>query len=89
MKSCNLKLKNREYLCRNGFLPYYGKYLFSSYNKMSSTQIPYKKFKEEETHLYNDYIQSELLDKNEFPKHSKKLGNEIKRNIFELFFNIF
>lgn len=27
------------------------------------TQIPYKKFKEGEANLYNDYIQTKLLDK--------------------------
>lgn len=78
------RLKN-DILFRNGFFPHYG--ITSSSLFSSSTQIPYMKFKEHEPQLYNDYIQSELLDNTDFPRHSEKLGGEIKRNIFELFEN--
>lgn len=78
------RLKN-DILFRNGFFPQYG--ITSSSLFSSSTQIPYMKFKEHEPQLYNDYIQSELLDNTDFPRHSEKLGGEIKRNIFELFEN--
>jgi len=53
----------------------------------SSTQIPYKKFKDYEESLYNDYIQNELLNNTDFPRHSTRLGREIRRSIFELFEN--
>jgi hypothetical protein len=79
-----LKSKN-DILFRNGFLPHYGINSGSLFS--SNTQIPYKKFKEGEPHLYNQYIQSELLDNKEFPRHTERLGNEIKRNIYELFEN--
>lgn len=74
-----------DILSRNGFLPHYGINTISLNN--SSTQIPYKKFKEGEPHLYNEYIQKELLENNDFPRHSLRLGSEIKRNIYELFEN--
>lgn len=77
--------KKTDILYRNGFLPYYG---IETNNLMnSSTQIPYKKFKESDHKFYNQYIQVELLDNPDFPKHSKNLGIEIKRNIYELFEN--
>lgn len=78
------RLKN-DILFRNGFFPQHGITYSSLFS--SSTQIPYKKFQEKEPQLYNDYIQSELLDNKDFPRHSEKLGGEIKRNIFELFEN--
>ncbi|EKT4502381.1 hypothetical protein AAIP31_002290 [Flavobacterium psychrophilum] len=80
----NFKNKN-DILFRNGFLPHYG--IFSDSLFSSSTQIPYKKFREGEPHLYNSYIQTELLDNKDFPSHTERLGNEIKRNIYELFEN--
>ena len=79
-------LKKNDILHRNGFLPHYGYEKIKSPNNME-TQIPYKKFKEGEANLYNDYIQTKLLDNKEFQKHSERLGYEIKRNIFELFEN--
>lgn len=80
------KEKN-DILFRNGFFPHYG--IFPSVDSLysSDTQIPYKKFKHSEPNSYNDYIQGELLNNDDFPKHSPKLGKEIKRNIYELFEN--
>jgi hypothetical protein len=78
-------LQKNDILSRNGFLPHYG--INHQSNFTSGTQIPYKKFKEGEPSLYNDYIQKELLDNKDFPKHTLKLGSEIKRNIYELFEN--
>lgn len=79
-------INKNDILYRNGFLQYYGCNMMMSKNNFT-TQIPYRKFKEREDSLYNEYIQRELLDKKEFPSHSTKLGYEIKRNIFELFEN--
>jgi len=78
---CNM---NNDILTRNGFLTNFG---FKPALSLNTTQIPYRKFLENQPHLYNQYIQEELLDKSEFPKHSERLGNEIKRNIYELFEN--
>lgn len=77
--------RKTDILYRNGFLPYYGLETDNLLN--SSTQIPYRKFKESDHNTYNQYIQVELLDNSDFPKHSKNLGIEIKRNIYELFEN--
>ncbi len=74
-----------DILFRNGFFPHYGITINSLFS--SDTQIPYKKFKHSEPISYNDYIQQELLNNKDFPKHSPKLGKEIKRNIYELFEN--
>ncbi|MFX1667851.1 hypothetical protein JZ968_06665 [Riemerella anatipestifer] len=79
-------LGKNDILNRNGFFPHYGHTPTKSRFNMD-TQIPYKKFREEEANLYNQYIQKELLDKKEFPSHSILLGHEIKRSIFELFEN--
>ncbi|WP_282074010.1 ATP-binding protein [Polaribacter atrinae] len=70
---------------RNGFFSHHG--LIHNNTKGGDTQIPYKMFMESEPELFNSYIQSELLENSDFPKHSNKLGAEIKRNIFELFEN--
>lgn len=77
--------QKNDILFRNGFFPQHGITHSSLFD--SSTQIPYKKFKEGEAQQYNDYIQKELIDNKDFPRHSDRLGNEIKRNIFELFEN--
>lgn len=77
------EMKN-DILTRNGFLTDFD---FKPALSLNTTQIPYRKFLENQPHLYNKYIQEELLDKSEFPKHSKRLGSEIKRNIYELFEN--
>lgn len=78
---CTMK---NDILTRNGFLINFG---YKPALSLNTTQIPYRKFLENQPHLYNQYIQEELLDKSEFPKHSERLGNEIKRNIYELFEN--
>ena len=80
----NFHNKN-DILSRNGFFPHHGVHLYP--NRSGSTQISYKKFKEKESTAYNDYIQKELLNKPDFPKHSKRLGDKIKENIYELFEN--
>lgn len=72
-------------LSRNGFFSYYG--LDFKHHGFGSTQITYKKFGEGESRAYNEYIQKELIEKSDFPNHSKLLGDKIKENIFELFEN--
>ncbi|WP_111708948.1 hypothetical protein [Lutibacter citreus] len=72
-------------LYRNGFFPRHGLNIHGISG--GNTQISYKMFRKSEPHLYNDYIQAELLDNSAFPMHSRRLGGEIKRNIFELFEN--
>ncbi|MGB3591004.1 MAG: hypothetical protein WBA16_04895 [Nonlabens sp.] len=80
----NFHRKN-DILSRNGFFGYYGVQLTSW--KPYDTQLDYKKFAEDQSTEYNEYIQNELIDNPEFPKHSVKLGNKIKENIYELFEN--
>ena len=73
-----------DILIRNEFLTNYG---YQAIDDKFSTQIPYRKFTHEQSEEYNFYIQKELLEKPEFPKHSLKLQKEIERNIYELFEN--
>lgn len=75
---------SNDILIRNEFLTNYG---YAAISDKFSSQIPYRKFTHEQSNEYNLYIQKELLEKREFPKHSLKLQKEIKRNIYELFEN--
>lgn len=71
-------------LRKNGFL------LPFNYEKIQDqydTALSYKKFNPNEDEVFNDYIKAELLSKPAFPIHSKKLGKEIIRNIFEIYEN--
>ncbi|WP_422090989.1 hypothetical protein [Tenacibaculum ovolyticum] len=72
---------------RNSFVPR----LFFAEDSMSFTEkdkeIAYKKFSINESENFNNYIKIELLEKPKFPLHTKKLGEKIQENIFEIFEN--
>ena len=51
------------------------------------TALTYKKFTPTDDVGFYEYIQNQLLRKPQFPSHSKKLGREITRNIFEIYEN--
>ena len=71
-------------LRKNGFLIPFG---FDKIEDRYDTALSYRKFTPTDDTGFNDYIKSELLAKPQFPMHSKKLGKEITRNIFEIYEN--
>lgn len=70
-------------LSRNGFLPVKNNGMFDRCN----TFISYNKFSPYQGSEFNEYIHRELLQKPNFPKHTKLVGRSICRNIFEIFEN--
>lgn len=84
IKVSNLNRPVETILRKNGFLIPFG---FDKIQDQYDTALSYKKFKPNDDDGFNDYIKSELLSKKAFPMHSKKLGKEIMRNIFEIYEN--
>lgn len=74
-----------DILSRNGFFRHYKINL--PIVQEHRTPISYRMFKEKEAVSYNKYIQEELINNPEFPRHSDGLGKKIKENIYELFEN--
>jgi len=74
-------------LRKNGFLMTYG---YAPIHDRYDTAIKYQRFnprvREDDNHFEN-YIQSQLLNKSDFPSHSKLLGKNITLRIFELYEN--
>ena len=74
-------------LRNNGFLMTYG---YAPIHDRYDTAIKYQRFnprvREDDNHFEN-YIQSQLLNKSDFPSHSKLLGKNITLRIFELYEN--
>lgn len=71
-------------LRKNGFLVRFG------YNKLIDnydTSLQYKKFTSNDDIGFNSYIEHELLNKQDFPRHSTRLGKEIIKSIFEIYEN--
>lgn len=85
IKLINIKNSRVETILRkNEFLLPFG------YDKIHDdyyTSLTYKKFTPNDDIGFYKYIQSELLDKADFPTLSEKLGKEILRNIFEIYEN--
>lgn len=51
------------------------------------TSLTYKKFMPNDDEGFSKYIQEQLLNKGDFPKHSDNLGKEIVKSIFEMYEN--
>lgn len=49
--------------------------------------IPYRRFNSNNQNEFKSYIDSELLNKRSFPKHSKNAGDKILESIFEIYAN--
>jgi hypothetical protein len=84
IKITNLTGSVETILRKNGFLVRFG------YDKLIDrydTSLTYKKFTSNDDKSFNDYIQTELLKKQDFPSHSPRLGKEITKNIFEMYEN--
>lgn len=71
-------------LKRNLFLKEHGETL--AIDKYGTT-VPYKNFTPENDSQFIRYIESEVLAKRDFPKHTKRIGKKITESIFELFEN--
>ncbi len=82
---CEKFHQKSDILSRNGFFKHYGVQI--STTREHKTPISYRMFKEKDAIPYNQYIQAELIDNPEFPRHSERLGKKIKENIYELFEN--
>lgn len=68
---------------RNGFLNMENNKVFDA----SNTFISYNRFTPHQGIEFNEYINKELLQKPNFPKHTKLVEKNICRNIFEIFEN--
>lgn len=84
IKVSNFNRQVETILRKNGFLIPFG---FAKIQDQYDTALSYKKFKPNDDEGFNEYIKNELLSKPTFPMHSKKLGKEIMRNIFEIYEN--
>lgn len=84
IKFINLQPQVQRILSKNKFLDPYGYETTIDYHQ---TTLPYQKFIPNNDKGFNDYITNQLLKQSNFPSHSKELGKEILRNIFEIFEN--
>jgi len=83
----NISLSMQLILRKNNFLTEYG---YESHFDTHNTAIKYKKFdplNKEDDNNFETYIQNQLLNKKDFPSHSKRLGKQITEKIFELYEN--
>lgn len=74
-------------LRKNEFLLSYG---YKALEDRYRTAIMYRKFNpinKEDDNNFELYIENQLLNKDEFPSHSRTLGKHITQNIFELYEN--
>lgn len=55
--------------------------------KTSDPEVSYRRFRLDENEIFSNYIDSELLSKDAFPKQSKGLKRKMIENIFEIFGN--
>lgn len=80
----NFSNKVLTILRKNGFLSRFGhQTLIDSYD----TSLQYRRFTSQDDSSFNNYIEFELLTKQDFPRHSTKLGKEIVKSIFEIYEN--
>jgi len=84
IKIKNLNSTIEDVLCRNHFLCEFN---YDGFIDSKGTILTYKKFSPYQDIEFLNYIDSELLSKPDFPKHSKTLGKKISESIFELFEN--
>lgn len=80
----NLSTKVSNVLKRNHFLSNFGDLPINDYYK---TTIQYRKFKTTEENYFKEYLDNELLSKEEMPGMSALLRKKINESIFEIFNN--
>ncbi|HNS41892.1 MAG TPA: hypothetical protein PKN22_03975 [Taishania sp.] len=80
----NINTAIETILRKNAFLVPFG---YERIDDNYDTSLTYMKFTPNDDSGFYNYIQNELLSKQQFPSHSEKLGKEITRNIFEIYEN--
>ncbi len=71
-------------LSKNGFLSHYGRLTIPD---RWGTTIPYQRFDVEDDHFFANYIEDELLHRDEIPDMSRELLKKFRESIFEIFSN--
>lgn len=69
---------------RNHFLSHFGGYRLPDINE---TTIKYRKFKTTDEKIFKNYLDTELLSKQEMPNMSQPLRKKVNESIFEIFNN--
>lgn len=80
----NIHSRILNVLRKNEFVLPYG---FTKVTDTYDTTVVYKKFNPNADKDFYNYINTQLLSKEEFPSHSELLGKRIIENIFELYEN--
>ena len=84
IKFTNIKPDIQTILQKNGFLSFYGyDKIYDTYH----TTIEYKKIKPSDSRYFNQYLEDELLNRNEFPNMSDTVHEKINESIQEMFVN--
>lgn len=84
VKIINLTNRVEESLRKNNFLSSYG---FDTMPDKHDTTIKYRRNKIEEDRLIKEFLDVELISKQDFPKLSAALRKEIIKSIFEIYSN--
>lgn len=71
-------------LARNGFLVHYGQEKISS---IYHNAIDYKRFDAQDERYFSNYVEEELMRRDEFPRMSEKASAELRESILEIFSN--
>ena len=74
----------RKALSRNHFIKAFN---YETDNKEKENFIEYKKFSSNESTSFKEYIQKGLMDKERFPKHTKRAGDKVLESIYEIYSN--
>lgn len=80
----NLNSRMEQLFESNHFLSYFGGRRLPDFY---GTTVPYKKFRTVEARLFDQYLETELISRDNLPKMTEGLKRQIKRSIFEIFEN--
>ncbi|MEA3450843.1 MAG: ATP-binding protein [Bacteroidota bacterium] len=80
----NINPQIEKVLSKNEFLKHFGGELVADHFQ---TTIKYRRYQSNEQNLFKEYLDRELLSKEEMPKMSKFLQKKINESIFEIFEN--
>ena len=84
MEFININSRIEDILCKNEFLKYFGGEVKGD---IYQTTIKYRRYQSSEQSLFKDYLDKELLSKEDMPKMSELLQKKINESIFEIFEN--
>lgn len=80
----NIQPNQEAIFSRNHFLSHFGG---QQINDNNNTTIKFRKYKLSEEKLIKEYLDTELLNKTDFPRMSDQLRKKIGESIFEIFSN--